>query len=60
MAAGNPPQYNQSARQFDTATMDRVRLLEVEADYPVWRSYALARGIHPAVLRCKAATRIKF
>ena len=50
VAAGNPPQYNQSARQFDTATMDRVRLLEVEADYPVWRSYALARGIHPAVL----------
>ena len=50
VAAGNPPQYNQSARQFDTATMDRVRLLEVEADYPVWRAYALARGIHPAVL----------
>ena len=50
VAAGNPPQYNQSARQFDTATMDRVRLLEVEADYPVWRAYALAHGIHPAVL----------
>ena len=50
VAAGNPPQYNQSARQFDTATMDRVRLIEVEADYPVWRAYALARGIHPAVL----------
>ena len=50
VAAGNPPQYNQSARQFDTATMDRVRLLEVEADYPVWRAYVLAHGIHPAVL----------
>ena len=50
VAAGNPPQYNQSARQFDTATMDRVRLLEVDADYPVWRAYALARGLHPAVL----------
>ena len=50
VAAGNPPQYNQSARQFDTATMDRVRLLEVAADYPVWRDYALARGLHPAIL----------
>ena len=44
-AAGNPPQYNQSARLFDTATMDRVRLLEIEESYPVWRSYAHARGL---------------
>ena len=49
-AAGNPPQYNQSARLFDTATMDRVRLLEIEENYPVWRRYAQARGLHPAVL----------
>ena len=49
-AAGNPPQYNQSARLFDTATMDRVRLLEIEQSYPVWRSYARSRGLHPAVL----------
>ena len=49
-AAGNPPQYNESARLFDTATMDRVRLLTVEESYPVWRSYAHARGLHPAVL----------
>lgn len=49
-AAGNPPQYNQSARLFDTATMDRVRLLLIEENYPVWRAYAHARGLHPAVL----------
>lgn len=49
-AAGNPPQYNQSARLFDTATMDRVRLLEIEENYPVWRAYAHARGLHPVVL----------
>ena len=28
-AAGNPPEYNGSARRFDAATMDRVRLIEV-------------------------------
>ena len=49
-AAGNPPEYNGSARRFDAATMDRVRLLEVEADYRVWQGYALARGVHPAVM----------
>lgn len=49
-AAGNPPQYNQSARRFDTVTMDRVRLLEISESFPVWRDYAHARGLHPAVL----------
>ena len=49
-AAGNPPQYNQSARLFDTATMDRVRLLEIGENYPVWREYAQAKGLHPAIL----------
>ena len=49
-AAGNPPAYNESARTFDTATMDRVRLLEVTEDYAVWRAYARTKGLHPAVL----------
>ena len=49
-AAGNPPAYNESARTFDTVTMDRVRLLQIEADYHVWRDYAHERGLHPAVL----------
>lgn len=49
-AAGNPPAYNESARSFDTVTMDRVRLLEISENYPVWRDYAHAKGLHPAVL----------
>ncbi len=49
-AAGNPPKYNESARLFDTVTMDRVRLLSITESFPVWRSYALSRGVHPAVL----------
>ena len=49
-AAGNPPAYNESARTFDTVTMDRVRLLEITESYPVWRDYAHEKGLHPAVL----------
>ena len=49
-AAGNPPAYNESARSFDTVTMDRVRLLVITESYPVWRDYAHAKGLHPAVL----------
>lgn len=49
-AAGNPPRYNQSARSFDMATLDRVRCLDVEPSLAVWQDYAAARGLHPAVL----------
>ena len=45
-AAGNPPAYNESARSFDTVTMDRVRLLEISENYPVWRDYA-RKGASP-------------
>ena len=61
-AAGNPPAYNESARSFDTVTMDRVRLLEISENYPVWRDYAHAKGLHPAasirILEGKSATKL--
>ena len=50
VAAGNPPQYNASARLFDAVTMDRVKLLNIEENFSVWQSYAHARGLHPAIL----------
>ena len=49
-AAGNPPAYNRSVREFDTVTLDRVRRMEVEPDLRVWKEYAAKRGLHPAVL----------
>lgn len=49
-AAGNPPEYNKSVREFDMVTLDRVRVIPVEADYKVWREYAKSRGIHGALL----------
>ncbi len=50
VAAGNPPEYNQSVREFDIVTLDRVKRITVEADYPVWKSYAYENGLHSAIL----------
>ena len=50
VAAGNPPAYNRSVREFDTVTLDRVRCMNVEPDFTIWKHYAVERGLHPAVL----------
>ena len=49
-AAGNPPEYNKSVREFDVVTLDRVKRIDVEQNYEVWREYALRRGVHGAIL----------
>jgi hypothetical protein len=50
VAAGNPSAYNRTVREFDTVTLDRIKKMEIEPDFPVWKSYAVKRKIHPAVL----------
>lgn len=50
VAAGNPPEYNKSVRDFDMVTLDRVRYMTIEADFPVWEEYARAQHIHGAIL----------
>lgn len=50
VTAGNPPEYNKSVREFDVVTMDRLKVLEVEPDYKVWKEYAQQKGLHAAVL----------
>ena len=50
VAAGNPPEFNSSAREFDIATLDRIRLIEVEADTEIWLRYAMSSGMHDAVV----------
>ena len=50
VAAGNPPEYNKSVRDFDMVTLDRVRRIDVEADYGVWKEYAREQRIHGALL----------
>ena len=49
VTAGNPPEYNNSVREFDIVTWDRLKRIDVEANYDAWKEYALSKGIHPAV-----------
>lgn len=50
VAAGNPPEYNKSVREFDVVTLDRVKKIDIEEDFGVWKEYAGKRGIHGAIL----------
>lgn len=50
VAAGNPPEYNRSVREFDVVTLDRIKKIDVEADFSVWKEYAYQAGIHQAVI----------
>ena len=49
-AAGNPPEYNRSVREFDVVTLDRVKRIEVKEDFAVWKEYARSKGLHGAVV----------
>ena len=50
VTAGNPPEYNKSVREFDVVTYDRLKVLEVEPDYRIWKEYALERRLHNAII----------
>ncbi len=50
VAAGNPPEYNRSVRDFDVVTLDRVKRINVEEDFRVWKDYALKKNLHSAVV----------
>ncbi len=50
VTAGNPPEYNKSVREFDVVTLDRLKVLEVEADYKAWKEYARQKRLHGAIL----------
>lgn len=49
-AAGNPPEYNRSVRDFDVVTLDRVKRIDVQEDFAVWKEYAVRKGLHGAVV----------
>lgn len=50
VVAGNPPEYNRSVRDFDITTLDRLKRIDIAADYSAWREYAYSRNVHPVIL----------
>lgn len=50
VTAGNPPEYNNSVREFDIVTWDRLKRLDVEADFNTWKEYAYSKGTHAAII----------
>mgnify|MGYP002518127083 CR=1 FL=1 len=50
VTAGNPPEYNNSVREFDIVTWDRLKRVDCEADYNVWKEYAYKMGVHGSII----------
>lgn len=49
ITAGNPPEYNNSVREFDIATWDRLKRIDVEPDFQIWKEYAIGADVHPSI-----------
>jgi len=60
VTAGNPPEYNNSVREFDIVTWDRLKRVDVEPDYDAWKEYALRTGTHPAITTYLEIKKDKF
>lgn len=60
VAAGNPPEYNKSVRDFDIVTLDRVKKINVEEDYAIWKEYAYEKNIHSSILAYLEARKEDF
>ena len=50
VTAGNPPEYNNSVREFDIVTWDRLKRIDIEANYEVWKEYAVNTGTHASII----------
>ena len=50
VTAGNPPEYNNSVREFDIVTWDRLKRIDVEPDYATWKEYAYRKGVHASIM----------
>lgn len=50
VTAGNPPEYNNSVREFDTVTWDRLKRVDIEPDFEAWREFAFDTGVHASIL----------
>lgn len=49
VTAGNPPEYNNSVREFDIVTWDRLKRIDCEPVYDIWKEFAYKSGVHAAI-----------
>lgn len=50
VTAGNPPEYNNSVREFDIVTWDRLKRIDVDPDFDAWKEYAYKKGVHASII----------
>lgn len=60
VTAGNPVEYNRNAKEFDVVIWDRLKRIDIGADFDAWKSYSYKTGIHPAVITYLEARRPNF
>ena len=60
VTAGNPPEFNKAVREFDVVTLDRMKVITVEADYPAWHAYAVSKDVHGAIMGFLESNRDSF
>jgi len=50
VTAGNPPEYNKSVREFDIATWDRLKRVDITPDFDAWKEFAYLSGVHNSIM----------
>jgi len=50
VSAGNPIEYNRSARDFDMVILDRVKKMDVDTEIDTWKTYAYQELINEAII----------
>jgi MoxR-like ATPase len=50
VTAGNPPEYNNAVREYDIATWDRLKRIDVTPDFEIWKEYAYKANVHMAII----------
>ena len=50
VTAGNPPEYNNAVREYDIATWDRLKRIDITPDFEIWKEYAYKSNIHMAII----------
>ena len=50
VTAGNPPEYNESGRDFDIVTWDRLKRIDIIPDFTPWQNYAYNKSVNQAII----------